>query len=192
MRKRTPSRRDVLKASAAAAAGMLWAQPLRAAPPEPTAVTPALIEAARKEGKVSFYSALELNVAERLGKLFEAKYPGISVRVERSGAERIFQRIAQEQGSGINAVDVANSTDPSHYLDWKKNSWLAPYLPEEVAKYFPADQFHPDGMYATSCAWTEAIGYNTNLVKPEDAPKSYADLLDPKGQGKIAQEGAPL
>src|ERR1700741_4748313 len=156
MRKRTPSRRDVLKASAAAAAGMLWAQPLRAAPPEPTAVTPALIEAARKEGKVSFYSALELNVAERFGKAFEAKYPGITVRVERSGAERIYQRIAQEQGSGINAVDVANSTDPSHYLEWKSRDWLARYVPAEVVRHFPADQIDPDGMHAASCAWLEA------------------------------------
>ena len=42
-------------------------------------------------------------------------------------------------------------------------------------------------MYATSCAWLEAIGYNTNLVKREDAPKSYADLLDPKWVGKIVK-----
>ena len=109
------------------------------------------------------------------------------MRVERSGAERIFQRIAQEQGSGIKAVDVANSTDPAHYLEWKKNDWLAPYLPDDVARHFPADQIDPDGMYATSCAWTEAIGYNTNLVKREDAPKSYADLLDPKWQGKMVK-----
>jgi iron(III) transport system substrate-binding protein len=146
-----------------------------------------LIEAARKEGKVSYYSALELNVAERLGKAFEAKYPGIAVRVERSGAERIFQRIAQEQASGINAVDVANSTDPAHYLDWKAKDWLAPYVPDDVARHFPADQVDPDGMYATSCGWIEVIGYNTNLVKPEEAPKSYADLLDPKWQGKIVK-----
>jgi iron(III) transport system substrate-binding protein len=178
------SRRDWLKASVATA---LFAEPLRAAAPPPTQVTPALIEAARGEGKVAYYSALELNVAERLGNLFEAKYPGISVRVERSGAERVFQRIAQEQASHINAVDVANSTDPAHYLDWKKNDWLAPYLPDDVAKYFPADQVDPDGMYATSCAWIEAIGYNTDLVKPADAPKSYADLLDPKWRGKIVK-----
>ena len=133
----------MLKASSALAAGVLFAEPVRAAPPPPASVTPALIEAARKEGKVSYYSALELNVAERLAKAFEAKYPGIAVRVERSGAERIFQRIAQEQGSGINAVDVANSTDPAHYLDWKAKDWLAPYLPDDVAKYFPADQFDP-------------------------------------------------
>src|SRR5260221_11463844 len=160
MRNRTWTRREVLKTSTGLAVGALFAEPVRAAAPPPASVTPALIEAARKEGKVSYYCALELNVGERLAKTFEAKYPGISVRVERSGAERIFQRIAQEQGSGINAVDVANSTDPSHYLEWKKSDWLQPYLPEDVAKHFPADQFDPDGMHATSCAWMEVIGYN--------------------------------
>jgi iron(III) transport system substrate-binding protein len=187
MRQRKWSRREVLGASAGVAAGMLFAEPLKAAAVAPSAVTPDLIEAARKEGKVSYYAAIELGVAERLGKLFEAKYPGIAVRVERSGAERIFQRIGQENDSGIHAVDVANSTDVAHYLEWKKNGWLAPYLPEEVVKHFPADQFDPEGLYATSCAWFETIGYNTNLVKAENAPKSYADLLDPKWQGKLVK-----
>jgi iron(III) transport system substrate-binding protein len=187
MRFRPWSRRELLKLSAASAAGMLFAEPLRAAAPPASSVTPALIEAARKEGKLSFYSALELNVAERVARSFEAKYPGIGVRVERSGAERIFQRIAQEQGSGIKAVDVANSTDAAHYLDWKKNDWLEPYLPEEVASHFPADQIDPDGTHATVCAWIEAIGYNTDLVRREEAPKGYADLLDPKWRGKIVK-----
>ncbi len=187
MRKRSWSRRQVLGASAGAAASALFAEPLRAAAPQPATVTPDLIAAARKEGKVSYYAAIELGVAERLGKMFEAKYPGIAVRVERSGAERIFQRIAQEQGSGIHAVDIANSTDVAHYLEWKKNSWLAPYLPEGVAEHFPADQIDPDGMYATACAWFDTIGYNTKLVKADEAPKSYADLLDPKWQGKLVK-----
>jgi iron(III) transport system substrate-binding protein len=187
MRKRNWSRREVLGASVGSAAAALFAEPLKAATTPPSAVTPDLIAAARKEGKVSYYAAIEINVAERLGKLFEAKYPGISVRVERSGAERIFQRIAQENGSGIHAVDVANSTDVSHYLEWKKNGWLATFLPEDVVKHLPDDQFDPDGLYATSCAWFETIGYNTNLVKAEDAPRSYADLLDPKWQGKMVK-----
>jgi iron(III) transport system substrate-binding protein len=182
----TLSRRGLLKASAALA-GVAFAQPLAAAAPEPSAVTPALIEAARKEGKVSFYSAVELPVAERFGRLFEAKYPGIAVRVERSGAERLFQRIGQEQASRINAVDVANSTDPAHYLDWKRNGWLAPYLTEDMARHLPSDQVDPDGTYATFCAWLEVIGYNTNLVKREEAPRSYADLLDPKWKGKLVK-----
>src|SRR6201986_3232382 len=186
MQGRKWSRREVLGTSAAVVASALVAAPSKAAP-TPAAVTPELIEAARKEGSISYYAAIQLDVAEYLGKLFEAKYPGISVKVERSGAERIFQRIGQEQGSGIHAVDVANSTDVWHYLEWKKNGWLAPFLPEEVVKNFPADQYDPEGLYATSCAWFEAIGYNTNLVKPEDAPKSYADLLDPKWRGKLVK-----
>ncbi len=181
------SRRDLLKASTALAAGSAFAQPLKAAAPEPSVITSALIEAARKEGKVSFYSALELPVAERFGRLFETKYPGIAVRVERSGAERLFQRIGQEQASRINAVDVANSTDTGHYLDWKRNGWLAPYVPEDVARHLPPDQVDAEGMFATVCAWLEVIGYNTNLVKREDAPRSYADLLDPKWRGRLVK-----
>ena len=88
------SRRDILKTSAAVAAGSVFAQPLHAAGPDAVSVTPALLEAARKECKMAFYSALELNISEKLARTFEARYPGIHVRVERSGAERIFQRIA--------------------------------------------------------------------------------------------------
>src|SRR5262249_13681321 len=181
-----PSRREALKATALAV-GTVFAAPFTAAAPASSAVTPALIEAARKEGKLSFYSALELPVAERFGKLFEAKYPGITVRVERSGAERLFQRIGQEQTSRINAVDIANSTDPAHYLDWKRTGWRAHCLPDAVAKHLPQDQFDPDGTHATVCAWLEVIGYNTNLVKSDEAPRSYADLLDPKWRGRLVK-----
>jgi len=179
----------MLKGSTALVAGGFFAQPLKAAAPPPSAVTPALIEAAKKEGKASFYTALELNTSERLARAFEAKYPGIAVRVERSGAERVFQRIAQEQSSRIYAVDVVCSTDPSHFIDWTSpaKNWVEPYVTEDMAKHFPRDQLDPNGMHATLCAWLEVIGYNTNLVKPEDAPNSYADLLDPKWQGKICK-----
>src|SRR6201994_1512824 len=163
MRNQKWTRREILKTSAGLAAGTLFAEPVRAAPPPPSSVTPELIEAARKEGKISYYSALELNVAERIGKAFEAKYPGISVHVEGSGAERVYQRIAQEQGSGINAVDVPNSTDPAPYLDWKAKDWLAAYLPDDVAKHFPADQVDPDGTYPTPCGRLEVIRYNTHI-----------------------------
>src|SRR2546429_7221142 len=135
---RTPThaRRDVLKASAAMPAGTVFADPLKAATAEPSAVTPALSEAARKEGKISFYTALELPTSERLAKAFEAKSPGIAVRVERSGAERIFQRIGQEQASRIYAVDVVCSTDPAHFLDWKSKDWVAPYVPRTSPSIF--------------------------------------------------------
>ena len=183
------SRRAVLKAGAALSATTIFASPIKAAAPPPNAVTPALIEAAKKEGKATFYTALELNTSERLARAFEAKYPGIAIRVERSGAERVYQRIAQEQSSRINAVDVVCSTDTSHFLDWTSagKNWVEPYVTEDMAKHFPAEQRDPNGMHATLCAWLEVIGYNTNLVKREDAPKSYADLLDPKWQGKLVK-----
>jgi len=181
------SRRDVLKASAAGIGSAVFAQPAKAAMPEAEPLTPALIAAARKEGKIAFYSALELNISEKLARAFEARYPGIAARVERSGAERIFQRIGQEQDSRINAVDLVCSTDPAHFIFWKRKDWIAPYVTEDMAKNLPRDRINPDGTSATVCAWFSVIGYNTALVKPENAPKSYADLLDPKWKGKIVK-----
>src|SRR6476659_6120583 len=133
MRNNKVSRRTVLKGSAAAAAATVFAAPARAELPPASPIDDALIAAAKKEGRVSFYTAMDLDFSQRLGKAFEEKYPGISAKVERSGAERVFQRIAQEHSSKIRAVDVANTADAAHCIIWKRNGWLAPYLPEEVA-----------------------------------------------------------
>jgi iron(III) transport system substrate-binding protein len=180
------SRRDVLKASTAVAAGV-FASPLKAAAPEPSAITPALIEAAKKEGKLAFYTAMDLPVAEKFAKAFEARFSGIAVRVERSGAERVFQRIGQEMGSRIYAADVVNSADASHFIVWRREGWLAPYVPEEVARHYPAQHYDPDGLFVTTRIWLSSLGYNTALVKPQDAPRSYADLLEPKWTGKMVK-----
>src|ERR1700726_1574624 len=187
MKKRKLSRRDVLKSSAALAFGAVFAAPARAEAPAAEPVTPQLIEAANKEGKVVLYSAMDLPVGEKLGKAFEAKYPGIQVQVERAGSERLFQRIEQEFASGIRAADVVNSADASHFIPWKRNGWLAPFVPEDIAKYFPPEYRDGDGMFATTRIWLSSIAYNTNLVRPADAPKSFADLLDPKWAGKIVK-----
>ena len=186
MRKPLPSRRDTLVGAGAAAAAS-FATSLQAAAPEASPITPELVAAATKEGKIAFYTAMDIPVAERLAKAFEAKFPGIAVRVERSGSERLYQRIEQERGSNINAADVVNSADAAHFVVWKRNDWLAPYLPEEVAKYFPADARDADGMFVTTRVWLSSLGYNTNLVKAEHAPKSFADLLDPMWTGKIVK-----
>ena len=139
------------------------------------------------EGKVAFYTSIDLPVSERIGKAFEAKFPGIAVRVERTGAERIFQRIGQEYASNIHAVDVVNSSDAAHFIAWKRDGLLAPFVPEDVARHIPAEQRDPDGMYADFRASLSVIGYNTKLVKAEDAPKGFADLLDRKWAGKIVK-----
>jgi iron(III) transport system substrate-binding protein len=112
-----------------------------------------LIEAARwKEGKVSFFhSALELNTAEGLARTFEAKYPGISVRVEafRRGAD--FSAHRPGAGQRHQRGRRRQLTDPA-LSRVEKERLAAAHVPEDVAKHFPADQVDPDGMHATSCA----------------------------------------
>ncbi len=184
MRKITFSRRDVLKGSSAFALG-LSATSVRAAAPAAEAVTPALIEAAKKEGKVVYYTSVDLPLAEKIAKAFEAKYPGVAVRVERTGAERLFQRISQEYSSRIYAADVVNSSDAAHFIVWKRDNALAAYVPEDVGKHYPAEHRDADGLFATFRIGLSVIAYNSKLVKAEEAPKSHADLLDPKWKGKL-------
>src|ERR1700716_2946930 len=187
MKQRNLSRRDILKSSAALALGTVFASPVRAEAPLPVAITPDLIEAAGKEAKVILYSSMDLPVGEKLAKAFEAKYPDIAVQVERSGSERLFQRVDQEFASNIRAADVINSSDASHFITWKKNGWLAPFVTEDIAQHFLPEYRDPEGMSATTRIYLSSIAYNTNLVKPDDAPKSFADLLDPKWAGKMVK-----
>ena len=109
------------------------------------------------------------------------------MKVERSGAERNYQRIGQEYASKIYNCDVVNSSDAAHLIIWKRQGLLAAYVPEDVAQYFPAAHKDPDGMFASWRVTMSIIAYNTRLVKKEDAPRSFADLLDPKWSGKIVK-----
>jgi iron(III) transport system substrate-binding protein len=181
------SRRSVLGGATALLAGTTFSTRVVAAAPPPEPITPALIEAANKEGHVNYYTSVDLPVAEKLAKAFEAKYPDIAVSVERSGAERVFQRIGQEYSSNIHAVDVVNSSDAAHFIVWKRDGILLPYVSEDVAKLYPAEHRDVDGQFASWRVWLSVIAYNTSLVKAEEAPKSFADLLDPKWKGKIVK-----
>jgi iron(III) transport system substrate-binding protein len=186
MRSKKLSRRDVLIGSTVLALGAAETRVTAAAPPA-AAITPELVAAAQKEGQLAWYTSVDLPVAEKIARAFEAKYPGVACRVERAGAERVFQRIGQEYGSRIYAVDVVNSSDAAHFVVWKRDGLLAPYVPEDVARFYPAEHKDPDGLFATWRASLSVIAYNTTLVKPEEAPKSFADLLDPKWKGKIVK-----
>src|SRR5260370_3948420 len=146
MRKRI-SRRDLIKGSAALGL-TAFAAPLKAAAPEPVAITPGLIEAARKEAKVILYSSMDLPVGEKLGKAFEAQYPGIAVQIERSGSERLFQRLDPEFASGIRAAHIVNSSDASHFISSKKNGWPAPLLTENLAPHVFPGYRNPPGPVA--------------------------------------------
>ncbi len=185
MLKSRQSRRDILKA--AVALPLVYATPLRAAPPPAEMITPALIAAATKEGQLTWYTSADLQLAEKVGKTFEQKFPGIRARVERAGGERIFSRVAQEYASGLHVVDAVSTGDAAQFLVWKRQGLLAPYLPEDVAKHLPAEHRDPDGLYATVRSSLCVIAYNTELVKHEEAPKSFADLLNPKWKGKLVK-----
>src|SRR5450432_4733896 len=106
------------RGSAIAAATVFIAGAALAQAPAPAKVTPQLIEAAKKEGKIVWYTSVELELAEKVAKAFEAKYPGIPVQVERSGAERNFQRLSQEYASNLHEPDFFNSSDAAHFLVW--------------------------------------------------------------------------
>jgi iron(III) transport system substrate-binding protein len=187
MRKSRFSRRDLLIGSSALGVSAAFSTRVMSAAPPASAVTPELIAAAKKEGKVVWYTSIDLKVAEQIAKSFETKFPGVKVQVERTGAERVLQRITQEYASKIHAVDVVNSSDASHLVLWKDKGMLAPYVPEDVAKYYPEEHKDPDGMFASFRVFLCVIAYNTNLVKKEEAPKSFADLLLPQWKGKIVK-----
>ncbi len=181
------SRRDVVIGSGALVAGAAFSTRVLSAAPPSSPVTPALIEAAKKEGKVTWYTSIDLKLSEQIGKAFEAKYPGVTCKVERSGAERLLQRISQEYSANVHAVDVVNSSDAALLVYWKEQGMLEPYVPEDVAKFYPAEHKDVDGTYASFRVYLCIIAYNSNLVKKEDAPKSFADLLLPQWKGKIVK-----
>ena len=165
------------------AAGLLAVAAIPAVAQE---TTPAMVAAAEKEGKVVWYTAVDVKVAEAIANEFRAQYPRIDIDVERSGSERVFQRIGQEVQSGIHNVDVVNSSDASHFLYWKQQKLLATHVPPDVQRFAPQYK-DPDGQFATWRATLNVMGYNTNLVDAKDAPSGYVDLLDPKWKGKLVK-----
>jgi len=150
-------------------------------------MTPALVAAATKEGRVTWYTSADLQLAEKVGKAFEQKFPGITAKVERAGGERIFSRVAQEYAAGLHVPDAVSTGDAAQFRVWKRQGLLAAYVPEHVARHIPAEHRDPDGLYATVRSTLCVMAYNTQLVSSTEAPKSFADLLDPKWRGKIVK-----
>ena len=141
-------------------------------------------DAARKEGKVVWYTSLALTSAEKVAKLFEAAYPGVKVEVQRTGSQRVLQRMMQELQAGIKNVDVIHTSDAGHFVLLKEKHLLARYTPPGVER-FPAGFKDRDGYHYGLRATVNAIAYNTKLVSAADAPKTWKDLLDPRWKGKL-------
>ena len=159
----------------------------RRSAPTAEVITPSLFAAATKEGQLTWYTSADLQLAEKVGKIFEQEFFGIRVHAERAGGERIFSRVAQEYSSGLHVADAVSTGDAAQFLAWKRQEMLAPYVPEDVARHIPPEHRDPDGLYATVRSSLCVIAYNTELVARGAAPKSFADLLDPRWKGKIVK-----
>lgn len=171
-----------LFATGLAASPAAWAEA-----PAPYKITPELEAAAKAEGKVVFYTATDVAVAEKLAELFKTKYPEISVQVERAGSERVFQRIGQEYSTGIYNADVIETSDAVHFEYFKREGWLEPMVPQEVADKWPAEERDPDGNFAAYRAHLSVIAYRTDLMTEAEAPKTWEDLLDPRFKDKMVK-----
>jgi iron(III) transport system substrate-binding protein len=150
-----------------------------------TASPAALHDAARKEGELTWYTVPQTSEgAEKMGRTFTARYPGVKVNVVRITAQVAFQRLNQDLKAGTPNCDVFTSTDLAHYVDLKGRNLLLKYLPAAVARLDKRVQnIDPDAYFHVSSLFMMGLIYNTQKVHAAAAPKSWSDLLDPKWSG---------
>ncbi len=144
----------------------------------------ARVEAAKKEGKIVWYTSLALTSSEKVAKLFEAAYPGIKVEVHRTGSQRILQRVMQELQANIKNADVVHTSDAGHFVLLKEKKLLMKYTPAGV-EGFPQGFKDRDGYYYGLRATVNVIAYNSRIIPAGEAPRTWKDLLDPKWKGKM-------
>jgi len=188
------SRRQMIQAGAAslgvAAMGPLMAQPSAATTAALAALSgperlKRLVEGAKKEGVVSIYTSMPQDDMAALTSAFEAKY-GVKAKVWRSGSEKILQRGLLEAKANRFEVDVFETNSPEMEVLSREKVLIAgnsPFLSELIPQAIPA---HKEWIATRLNIFTCA--YNTKLVRKEDLPKTYQDLLDPKWKGKLAVE----
>jgi len=165
---------------AVAAALALASLAALAAPPDG-----AWIARAKKEGAVTLYTSMQLVDSRPLTEAFEKKY-GIKVGLWRASGEKVAERAITEARGGRFDVDVIE-TDGAQVEIAYREKLLAPLKVPSVADV-PAEVLPAHGYYAPTRLTLYVMSYNTNLVAPNEVPKSYADLLQPRWAGKLALE----
>jgi iron(III) transport system substrate-binding protein len=145
----------------------------------------ALVEAAKKEGTLTFYTSIPEKDMASLTEDFARRY-GVKVVIWRASTDKILQRLVAEKRANrwdFDAVDISSPELEALYQEkllQEVNSSLQKELIDEAmpAHHGWAPQF--------LTAWVQA--YNTNAVKKEDLPKSYEDLANPKWKGLLGVE----
>src|SRR4026208_193988 len=142
-----------------------------------------LEESARAEGEVVLYSSLNNEQIVTLVDAFKKKYPNIKPSFYRGTSERVLQRAVTEAKAGRFAVDVVTSA--GFQVQLLKDSGLTRrFVPPEASSF--NDGFKdPGGPWGSVHSLLNSMAYNTQLVKPNEAPKKYEDLLAPRWKGRL-------
>ena len=141
-----------------------------------------LIEAAKKEGEVVYFTTMTLSQSKNVVDRFQKKYPFMKTDLFRTGGGPLLNKIETEARGGRYAWDVTVGRGEM-VLPLMERKLLASYRSPE-AKSIGKDLVDPEGFWTAYYVNPYVLGFNTNLVKKADAPKTYEDLLDPKWKGK--------
>jgi len=144
-----------------------------------------LLDAARKEDGLSIYTSMAEKDISRLVKAFEARY-GLKIKVWRSGTDNVLQRAISEARAGRHEVDFMLSTAPEMEALHREGLLRRVDSPLQQALIPAALPAHRE--WAGMRVYVYVQAYNTQRIRPEDLPRSYQDLLDPKWKGKLGVE----
>jgi iron(III) transport system substrate-binding protein len=142
-----------------------------------------LVPLAEKEGALDLYTSMTSDVADALLKAFQDQF-NVTVNLYRAGSETVLQRVVQEQKAGYQGNDVVE-TNATEMFDLNTEGVLATYDGER--RRMVPEAGRQQGWTATRFNLF-APSWNTKLVTPEQAPKTWEDLADPKWDGKLSME----
>jgi iron(III) transport system substrate-binding protein len=144
-----------------------------------------LLAGARKEGELSFYTSLTAEEITGLSAAFEKKY-GVKVKTWRASSEKVLQRTLTEARSSRFEVDVIETNGPELEALYRERL-LAPLVSPHAADLLP-QALRPHGHWVGTRVNMFVHAYNTQLVKKDELPKSYADLTHPRWKGRLGIE----
>ena len=148
-----------------------------------------LVSQAKKEGALSLYSTMTPGDANPLIAAFEKKY-GIKVTMWRAINQKLVQRALAEARAGKHAVDVYEGS--GHGMEILHREGLLEKFWSPAFGDIPPEAFPRHGYYAPDNLLFFVMGYNTRLVKPEDVPRTYEELLQPKWSGNFGIEASDI
>jgi len=143
------------------------------------------LPAAKKEGTLALYTSFAEKDLPPLIGAFEKRY-GLKVKVWRSHSEKVLQRAVVETGAGRHDFDVVHTSALEMEAMYREKVLQAVAPAHGVELLAGATRPHHDWTATYLSFWVQA--YNTNLVRKEDLPRTYQDLLDPKWKGKLGIE----